>query len=100
MGQHDDQVRRMIQSASGPRPPVQQIAAPINDVQLISLLAAILGDKRNALESTEEAATRRRAACLEAIEVIAVSATAVRDGDLHRAIHRATGVPDPHGAPQ
>jgi hypothetical protein len=100
MGQHDDQVRRMIQSASGPRPPVQQIAAPINDVQLLSLLAAIIGPKGSALEGAEEATNRRRAACLEAIEILATAASAIRDGDLHRAIHRATGVPDPHGAPQ
>lgn len=96
---HDDQVRRMIQGATR-APPQMNIAAPINDVQLISLLAAIVGPKPSALEGEGEAQGRRQAACRESIELLATAAAAVRDGDLHRAIHRTTGVPDPHGAQQ
>jgi hypothetical protein len=80
----DDFIRRAARAATKPQPGGVTVAAPVNDVQLLSMVAAALYGKteRGELGLTDDANTAVDAA----VAIVARAAVAVKSGDMLRAM--------------
>jgi hypothetical protein len=81
MAGNDDFVNRAARGALNPKQPNITVAAPLNDFQLLSMVAA-------EVYSTMGGVNAARHAVAEAVEIMAHAAVAVKSGDLLRTMQK------------
>jgi hypothetical protein len=86
----DDFIRRAARAATKPQPGNLTVSAPLNDVQMLSMVAAALygktarGEVLHAASSEEDTGAAASEAVSAAVQIVARAAVAVKAGDLIR----------------